>query len=126
MALFNYFLQLSIFSDQKASNSPNLSNLKWARSIQGVDAEKPASQAITVPAGQSVTVFTGAQKKFLFAEADKEVDLEINGTDTITLKPIVINNSTQPGQFLVSSTINELVLTNNGADDAEVFVASIE
>lgn len=126
MALFNFFLSLNAYSDKKSSNSPNLSNFKWTRDIQGIAAEKPASQAVKVPAGQSVTVFTSAAKKFLFVEASAQVDLEINGAAAITLNPIVINTSVYPGQFVASMTVNELILTNNGAEDIEAFVASHE
>jgi hypothetical protein len=126
MANMNLFVLVSTSSDTKPSNSPNLSNFKWARDISGIPAENPISQVVPVAAAGNATAFTGASKKFIYVEVDQEVDLVINGNDPITVKPIVINTSKYPGMFFLSGDVTSLQIVNNGAAAAEVFVASIE
>lgn len=128
MALMNLFIHLNAYSDKKASNSPNLTNFKWVRDIQGIPAEAPVSQVVVVPAGGSVTVFENASKKFLYAECAKEAQIELNQSQVnTTIKPIVIGTSSLPGQFLLNADVEDLVITNPDSDnDIEVFIAHYE
>lgn len=129
MALLNFLLSLNAYSDKKSSNSPNLSNFKWIRDIQGIPTERVTSQALTVNPSTPLTVFSGYARKFLYVETMHDVDLNINGGATIiNIKPVVINNSKQPGQFLViTGNITSLQIINNESTDfAEVFIATCE
>jgi hypothetical protein len=126
MALFNFFLQLNAYSDQKGSNSPNLSNIRWARGINGLAAANPQSQVFTVAASATVAIVSSA-KKFIYIESDKDINISINGGAAISLKAFVINNTTQPGQFVFSGTITSVSIVNpSSTDTPQVFVATFE
>jgi hypothetical protein len=126
MANMNLLVLLSTYSDKKASNSPSLSNFKWSRDIPGISADNPSSQNHTMAAAAVLSVFTGASKKLLYIESDQEVELTINGGDPITLKPVVINTSKYPGMLLLSADIASLSIENVSAEEAQLFIASIE
>lgn len=127
MATLNYLLQMKATADKKPSNSPNLTIFGVVRDIQGVVAGNPSSESITIPASGSITVFTSATKKMAYVEADKPATLLINGSATLTITPVVIGSSTQPGCMLINSALTSLTITNPSATDAlNVFVASIE
>jgi hypothetical protein len=126
MAFMNLLVFLSSYSDPKGSNSPALSNFKWSREIDGLQVSNPSSQVLTIPANGSATVFTGAQKKFLYVESDLQANLTVNGS-AISIKPYVINTSTKPGHFLMGGDVNSLVIANPSTTDSiTVFIASAE
>lgn len=127
MAFLNYFLQFKSVSDKIPSNSPNLTTMDWVRDIQGVIVENQSAQVLTIPASGSVTVFTAANKKFLYVEADAALQAEINGSATLNIAPVVIGSSSQPGSLLLNGAVTALILTNLSSTLAvDVFVASAE
>lgn len=127
MAFLNYFLQFKAFSDKKPSNSPNLTNMNWVRDVQGIAVNNQSSQVFTIPASGSITVFSSATKKFLYVEADANLRLTINGATALTIAPVVIGSSSQPGSFLMNGALTALILTNpSSTDPVDVFVASAE
>ncbi len=127
MPFFNYFFSLQCVSDRKPSNNPSLTNFKWVRDIQGVSVENPSSQTLTIAPSGVTTVFTGSAKKFLYVESDAQVNLTINGIAGLSIKPIVIGTSTQPGSLLLNSAIASLILTNpSSTDPLDIFVATSE
>lgn len=128
MAYLNYFLQFKVFADKNPSNSPNLVNLDWVRDVQGVAVANQSGQVFTIPASGSITVFTSATKKFAYIEADAALQLGINGSATpLTISPVVIGSSSQPGSFMFNGLLTALILTNpSSTDPVNVFVASAE
>lgn len=127
MPFLNYFLQFKSFADKKPSNSPNLTNMNWVRDVQGIQVDNQSAQVIEIPANGTVTVFSGAAKKFAYIEADADLDIAINGGDPLTIKPVVIGSSTQPGSFLINASLASLVLSNpSSTDPVSVFVAHAE
>lgn len=127
MAFLNYFLQFKAFADKNSSNSPNLTNMNWVRDVKGVTVDNQSSQVLTIPANGSVTVFTGATKKFAYVEADADLNVAINGGAALLIKPLVIGTSSAPGSLLVTATLTSLVLSNpSSTDEVSVFVASAE
>jgi hypothetical protein len=126
MANMNLLVLLNTYSDKKASNNPSLANFKWARDISGISAEDPSSQTHTIAAAGTVSALSGGTKKLVYIESDQEVELTINGGDPITLKPVIVNTSKYPGILLLTADISTLSIENVSADEAQVFVASIE
>jgi hypothetical protein len=128
MAYLNYFLQFKAFADKNLSNSPSLSLTNWVRNVQGVAVDNVATQYMEIPASGSITVFTAASKTFAYVEADAPLALTINGASTpLTITPVVIGSTTQPGSFLINASLTSLVLTNPSTTDAVgIFVAHAE
>lgn len=127
MAFLSYFLQFKASADKKPSNSPSLSSMSWVRDVQGVAIDNQSSQVLTIPANGYVTVFTGANKKFAYVEADKTVDMTINGAAALSISPVVIGSTSQPGSFLINAVLTELIIANpSTTDEVTVFVASVE
>lgn len=120
---------LTTYSDKKPSNSPNLSNFKWDRTINGISAENPTSQMITLAASETRTIFTGAAvKKLLYMEAGAEITYKINAEAAAeSLKPLVINDSVFPGLLLRTSDITSLEVTNpSSTEEVVLFIATVE
>jgi hypothetical protein len=65
-------------------------------------------------------------KNLVYLESDQNTALQINGNQVATVQPFVINNATQPGVFMLKSTIWNLTITNSSLNTANVFVASVE
>lgn len=128
MAFLNYFLQFKTFADKNPSNSPNLTLINWIRDVQGVSVENQAAQVLTIAPNSTISVFSAANKKFLYLEADLDLQLKINGSsDHMTVSPVVIGSSTQPGSFLINGALTSLILTNpSTTDSVDVFIASAE
>lgn len=110
------------------TNSPQMTNFRWARSVQNIPADNVLSQSLEVAASATTTLFTGSDiRKFLYLETDSQLSLLINGTITQIVNPIVIGSSTSPGVFMCSCDITSLVVTNTSStDEANVFFATIE
>lgn len=127
MAYLNYFLQFKAFADKKPSNSPSLALANWVRDAQGVVVDNVATQFLTIPASGSVTVFTSAAKKLAYVEADAPLNLVINGSANLSIAPVVIGGSAQPGSFFINASLAALILTNpSSTDEVTVFVAHAE
>lgn len=60
MSKLNLLVHLNAYQDQNPSNNPSMNNYKWNRDIQGIDIDEPESKSLSLPAGQSVTIFSGS------------------------------------------------------------------
>lgn len=60
MSKLNILLHLNAYQDQNASNNPSQNNWKWNRDMQGIDISEPESKSLSLPAGQSVVLFSGS------------------------------------------------------------------
>lgn len=125
----NLSIFLSTYSDKRASNSPSLSNFKWDRAINGIAAENPISQSVTLAPSETRTLFSGsAIKKLIYLETDMPITYKINAEAVAEdLKPIVINDSSFPGVLLRTSDITSLEVTNPSAtEEVTIFLAAVE
>lgn len=61
MSTMNAQFFLNAFSDENASNSPSLNNVRWCRNIACMAISNPRSEELVVPAGQTVTLFNTAR-----------------------------------------------------------------
>lgn len=57
----NILVHINAYSDDKASNSPTLNNIKWHRDMQGIDIKEPNSQSLYLQPSQSSVLFNGVQ-----------------------------------------------------------------
>lgn len=73
----------------------------------------------------AIAVYSSA-KSLAYIESNQKITVTINGTQTVNVEPIVINDSVSPGVFLVHATIYSLAVQNNSLDSASVFLASVE
>lgn len=76
-------------------------------------------------ATQALAVYSAA-KQLVYLEADQPCSVSINGSQSASIRPIVINNSVSPGVFLNTASIWSMSVTNNGTDPASVFLVAAE
>lgn len=67
-----------------------------------------------------------AAKQLVYIEADQKCSVTVNGSIVSNMEPFIINNSKQPGVFMLKSTIYSLSIQNNSTDSASLFLASVE
>lgn len=60
MNKMNLLVHLNGYQDLNAGNNPSYNNFKWNRDIQGIDISEPTSKSMSLPAGQSMTLFSGS------------------------------------------------------------------
>lgn len=65
-------------------------------------------------------------KNLVYLEANQKCTVEINGTQMAAMEPFIINNSKQPGVFMLKATVYSFTVTNNSLDTASCFVATVE
>lgn len=65
-------------------------------------------------------------KSLIYLEADQKCSVTVNGTVVANMEPFVINDSTQPGVFMLKSTVYSFEVQNNSLDPASCFVATVE
>lgn len=90
--------------------------------IEFFSADALPAETITNP---TLSVYSSA-KQLVYVESDQRTAITLNGVSGNEVKPFVVGSSTQPGVFMRSSTVWSMVVTNNGTDTANVFVASVE
>jgi hypothetical protein len=74
---------------------------------------------------QAIAVYSSA-KSLVYIECDQKATITINGDQTMKMEPIVINDSVQPGVFMVHATVYSLDIQSNSLDSANVFLATVE
>ena len=70
MNKLNLLVHLNGYQDTNASNNPSQNFFKWQRDLQGINIDEPTSKSITLPAGQTTSLFSGS------------VDTDADGTTT--------------------------------------------
>jgi hypothetical protein len=73
----------------------------------------------------SIAVYSSA-KSLVYIECDQNAIVTINGSQNVNMSPLIINNSSQPGMFMVHANIYSLSIQNNSLNQANVFVATVE
>lgn len=65
-------------------------------------------------------------KNLVYLESNQKATVEINGTQMAAMEPFIINNSKQPGVFMLKASVYSFTVTNNSLDTASCFVATVE
>ena len=60
MSKLNLLIHLNAYQDENPSNNPSQNNWKWQRDMQGLDISEPESKSISLPAGESLVLFSGS------------------------------------------------------------------
>jgi hypothetical protein len=78
---------------------------------------------------EAISIYSRA-KSFIYLEAASEVNVIINGTETINVKPFIVPGilaaTTQPGVLMLNSIIYSLSIQNVGSASNDVFFAAVE
>jgi len=82
----------------------------------------PVESGILAP---GMAIYSSA-KNLVYIESNQKTAITINGSIVSNLEPFIINDSKQPGVFMLKSTVYSLEVTNNSLDSASLFVASVE
>lgn len=67
-----------------------------------------------------------AAKTLIYIETNQKVNVVINGTQTITVDPIITGVSRQPGILMLTHLVYSLSVTSQSTDTASLFLASVE
>lgn len=65
-------------------------------------------------------------KNLIYLESDQKAAVTINGSQMANMEPFIINNSKQPGVFMLKATVYSFVVTNNSLNTASCYVATVE
>lgn len=65
-------------------------------------------------------------KNLIYLEANQKCSVTVNGTVVANMEPFIINDSVQPGVFMLKSTVYSFAVQNNSLDPASCFVATVE
>jgi hypothetical protein len=77
------------------------------------------------PITTEIAVYESA-KKFVYLEADQLCAITINGVAAGSLMPWVIYNQTKPGQYMLTSTVYSMSVSNSSLNGAQLLFASVE
>lgn len=99
--------------------------------VTGVAAEYVEFYSTDVLPAESGILTTGiaiysAAKSLVYIECDQKATITINGSQTVNMEPLIINGSSQPGIFMVHSTVYSLSIQNTSLSPSNVFLASAE
>lgn len=67
-----------------------------------------------------------SQKRFIYIESDKKLNVKINGIISNTVEPIMVGTKQKSGMFLNTSSIYSLEIENKSLDTATVFYVTAE
>lgn len=65
-------------------------------------------------------------KSMVYVECDQKVNATINGTQNITIEPIMKGTTQVSGILMLTSTVYSLQITNPGTSITSIFLASVE
>lgn len=65
-------------------------------------------------------------KNLVYLESDQKATVTLNGVEMASMEPFIINNSKQPGVFMLKATVYSFTVTNNSLNVASCFVATVE
>lgn len=55
----NLLTHLNIYEDANPTNNPTMNNVKWSLDEQGLDVDEPESKSLKLPAGETLSLFSG-------------------------------------------------------------------
>jgi len=114
MSKMNLMIHVNAYQDLVSTNSPSMNNVKWQRDMQGIDIAEPESKSINLPAGQSMTLFSGTINTS--EDATTTFDLGLKAGSSNTYK-ISYNSGTTPDFRLAkisgADTTTEVTITKN-------------
>lgn len=67
-----------------------------------------------------------AAKSLVYIECSQKSILTINGSQSVKVEPLIVNDFAQPGVFLVHATIYSLSIQNDSTDPSDIVMLSVE
>lgn len=122
----NFQIFLNSYNDPCQTSTPQLSNFKWNREINGIPFTTENSQMIQIPPSGTVALLSGDTKKFLYIDTDQSISVIYNGGTAVVVNPFQVNGKLQPGVFFISGAVASLSITNpSSTAPANVFFATM-
>jgi hypothetical protein len=84
--LFSVFL--NSYSDNRPSNAPSLSNVKWNRELDGIPCQNPTSQAAQLAPGENRVLFNGTRSLAQDGTTRYSIALKLFSTNTYVLSGV--------------------------------------
>lgn len=81
MSKLSLLVHLNSYSDSVSTNSPNMNNFKWTRSLNSLTSSNPLSESISLAPGESKNIFNGT----------RTLNSDNTTTYSVSLKPITSN-----------------------------------
>jgi hypothetical protein len=85
MSKMNILIHLNAYSDEKDTNNPDMSNVRWNRDIQGIAISEPISKAVRIASGQSLSLFSGTVSVDSDATTTWDIALKSGSSSTYVL-----------------------------------------
>lgn len=85
MSKLNLLIHINGYEDENATNNPSRNNFKWQREVQGIDISEPTSKSISLPPGQSLSLFSGTVSTSADATTTWDLELKTGTSNTYKL-----------------------------------------
>lgn len=135
MNKLNLLVHLNGYQDQNASNNPSHNNFKWNRDIQGININEPTSKSMTLAAGQSASLFSGAVASSADGTTTWDIALKAGTTQTYVISR---NAGTAPAfraarttgadattQVTITKNATLMTLTSTGGTALDLIVGGV-
>lgn len=121
MSKLNLSIDIKSYEDGQSSCRPNFSR---HNQYIGIDISGETVANKTIPAAGSEQILNVAPAdaaSFIYLEASGECDIIINGTTESKIETVVIGTSVKNGVFLKTTSLETVVVENNGAEDVSIY-----
>lgn len=135
MSKLNLIVHVNAYQDNCATNNPSQNNFKWNRDLQGVDISEPTSQSISLPAGQSLSLFSGSVSTSADNTTTWDIALKSGTSSTYRISR---NSGTSPAfrtarttgadattQITVTKNASLLTFTSTGGTALDLIVGGV-
>lgn len=110
----NLLIFLNAFDDETETNNPSRNHFRWTRDLQSLSVSEPTSKCLTLPAGQSLSLFAGIQSTSADATTTWDIALKSGSSNTYVISHA---SGTAPDfrtkRVLGSDATTEVTVTKN-------------
>jgi hypothetical protein len=114
MSKLNLLVHLNAYKDKTDTNDPALNHFKWTRDLQQLSVSEPESKCITLPAGQSASLFSGSVAISADATTTWDIALKTNSSNVYVISS---DGGTAPefrtGRSTSADATTEVTVTKN-------------
>ncbi len=135
MNKLNLLVHLNGYQDANASNNPSQNNFKWNRDIQGINITEPASKSLTLPAGQTASLFSGSVSTSADATTEWNIALKAGTSQTYIISKSAgtspefrtarTSGADATTEVTVTKNANLLTFTSTGGTALDLIVGGV-
>lgn len=135
MSKLNLLVHLNAYQDSNPSNNPSQNNWKWQRDMQGIEISEPESKSLSLPAGESLIVFSGSVSTSADGTTTWDIALKSGTSNTYRISK---NAGTSPAfraqrtsgadattQITITKNASLLTLSSTGGTALDLIVGGV-